>query len=106
MGKRLREQSVFILAVLASGRSHGYAIIASVEELSDGRLTLTAGTLYGALERLHKAGLVERAGEESAGGPPRRYYEITPAGQRALADEVATLSEAVRQLRGVGLASP
>ncbi len=106
MGKRLREQSTFILAVLASGRSHGYAIISSVDELSDGRLKLTAGTLYGALERLEKAGLVERAGEESAGGPPRRYYEITKTGRQALAEEVAQLNEAVEQLRGVGLALP
>ena len=105
MSKRLREQSTFILAVLASGRSHGYAIVASVDELSDGRLKLTAGTLYGALDRLDKAGYVERAGEESAGGPPRRYYEITPEGRAALSEEVAHLNEAVEQLRGIGLAA-
>ena len=49
MAKRLREPTLFILAALVSGRLHGYAILDAVEDLSDGRLRLTAGTLYGAL---------------------------------------------------------
>ena len=48
--------------------------------MSDGRVLLRAGTLYAALERLEKAGAVTLDREESEGGPPRRYYRLTPEG--------------------------
>lgn len=42
----------YILLSLAPGQKHGYAIMKDVEALSDGRLSLSTGTLYGALKRL------------------------------------------------------
>src|SRR5918998_3764175 len=48
----LRPASYFVLASLLDGPLHGYAIAARAEELSGGEVRLTAGTLYGALERM------------------------------------------------------
>ena len=50
--------SYFILAALLDGPLHGYGIIKQAVELSDGRVRLTAGTLYGALDRLAEEGLI------------------------------------------------
>jgi len=95
----LREPTLYILAALANGRLHGYGILASVEELSGGRVRLSTGTLYGALDRLHSDGHVALAGEESDGGPPRRYYELTDAGRGLLSGEIARLDQLVTTIR-------
>jgi DNA-binding PadR family transcriptional regulator len=47
--------------------------------MSEGRVRLRAGTLYGALERLESRGYVAFDGEGSEGGPARRYYKLTTA---------------------------
>ncbi|GAA1539026.1 PadR family transcriptional regulator [Kribbella lupini] len=99
----MREPTFFVLAALADGRKHGYAVIAEVATLSDGRLTLRPGTLYAALDRLTEQGLVRPAGEEVVDGRHRRYYEITPSGADTLATEAARLQanaeQAFRRLR-------
>ncbi len=100
----LREPTVFILTALARERLHGYGIIGAVERLSDGRITLSTGTLYGALDRLQRDGHVRFAGEDQDGGPKRRYYELTTSGRDLLVDEVermrstaATLADELRE---------
>ena len=85
------EQAMYILASLAQGECHGYGISRDAEALSQGRVRLTAGTLYGALNRLTDDGLIEPAGEREVQGRRRRYYRLTPAGRTALADEVERL---------------
>ena len=90
-GRRMTEQALYILAALARAECHGYGIARDAEELSDGRVRLTAGTLYGALNRLTDDGLVEPAGEQQVQGRRRRYYRLTAAGQTALAEEVERL---------------
>ena len=87
----MTEQALYILASLARGECHGYGIARDAEELSEGRVRLSAGTLYGALNRLADDGLVEPAGERHVQGRRRRYYRITGLGQTALADEVERL---------------
>jgi DNA-binding PadR family transcriptional regulator len=82
---------MFILASLAEGERHGYAIARDVEELSAGDVTLSAGTLYGALTRLAKDGLVKETREGVVDGRRRRYYRLTSAGHAALSTEVARL---------------
>lgn len=99
MSGGLREPTVFILAALAGGRLHGYGIISAVEEMSEGRVRLSAGTLYGALDRLERDGYLEHAGEESAGGPRRRYYALSAKGRLLLQDEVARLTATAGQLQ-------
>lgn len=94
----MTEQALFILASLAQGELHGYGIARDVEELSDGQIQLTAGTLYGALNRLSEEGLVEPAGERQVQGRRRRYYRITATGQAALSAEVERLRRATAAL--------
>ncbi len=95
----LREQTVLIMAALARERLHGYGIIGEVERLSDGQITLSTGTLYGALDRLERDGYVRFAGEERVGGPKRRYYELSPAGRTLLAEEVERMRATAAALR-------
>ena len=89
--RSVTEQALFILASLTRGELHGYGIARDVEELSEGRVRLTAGTLYGALNRLTADGLITESREQVVDGRRRRYYRLTGAGQALLADEAARL---------------
>ena len=62
-----------------------------VEELSGGRVTLRAGTLYGSLDRLVNEGLVALDHEEVEQGRLRRYYRITGLGREVLVAEANRL---------------
>jgi DNA-binding PadR family transcriptional regulator len=74
-----------ILAVLSAGPAHGYAIAHALRGRSDGVFDLAEGTLYPALHRLERGGLL--ASEWSADvGRRRRTYRLTRAGERALGD--------------------
>lgn len=53
---------------------------------ADDRLLLTEGSVYPLLSRLRNDDLVSTEWRESTAGPPRRYYKLTAAGRRALAD--------------------
>lgn len=87
----LREPTFFILAALADGPAHGYRLMTTIEGLSDGRVRLRAGTLYGALDRLRRDGLIEHVATETGDGPPRNSYQLTPLGRDVLTTEVARL---------------
>ena len=84
----LQEPTFLILAALAGADLHGYGIIKEVQSLSDGRLRLAPGTLYGALDRLKNDGLVEVTGEERIEGRLRRYYHLTDSGATLLQQEI------------------
>ncbi len=92
MATTMREPTFLILTALAREPLHGYGIITEVAELSDGRLTLRPGTLYGALDRLVDDGLIEADHEEVVEGRLRRYYKITDRG-------AAELSATAEQMR-------
>jgi len=87
MTKEMREPTFLVLATLAEGKKHGYAIIQGVASLSEGEVDLKAGTLYAMLDRLTFDGVIESVGEEIVGGRLRRYYELTPEGTTLLAEE-------------------
>jgi len=77
------------LAVLERGEAHGFEILKRLEEAGCGALQLKEGSLYPALYRLEKAGLIRSAWEEGAGsgrGPRRRVYHLTKKGARRLAE--------------------
>jgi PadR family transcriptional regulator, regulatory protein PadR len=78
-----------LLAVLEPGPLHGYAIMEALRVRSGCLVDLPTGTLYPALHRLERAGLVA-ANWSQAGGRRRRVYELTPAGTRALDTERGT----------------
>jgi PadR family transcriptional regulator, regulatory protein PadR len=95
----MTEPAFFILTSLVDAPRHGYGIMGEVAKLSDGRVRLRVGTLYGVLDRLVGDGLVELDREEVQQGRLRRYYRLTEAGSRALA------AEAERQAANARLAS-
>lgn len=95
----LSEQTFLILSALADRPRHGYALITEVQSMTDGRLTLRAGTLYGALDRLAGQGLVKADREEVESGRLRRYYALTDAGAEALKVQSERMAAAVRVAR-------
>lgn len=96
----LTEATFFILLSLAEGPRHGYAILKEVEELSEGRVTLSTGTLYGAIKRLLEARWIERASEERSENPrDRQAYNLTNEGRTILGSEVRRLESLVRLSR-------
>jgi PadR family transcriptional regulator, regulatory protein PadR len=72
-----------ILAVVAAGPAHGYAIIEELKQRSGGVFALPEGTVYPALHRLERAGLLASAWSEAA-GRRRRVYRLTRNGRREL----------------------
>ncbi|MCE5254605.1 MAG: PadR family transcriptional regulator [Actinomycetia bacterium] len=92
----MREPTYYILASLMKGPRHGWGIIREARELSQGRVRLTAGTLYGALDRLQREGLVEEDHEQIVNGRCRRYYRLTSAGRCLLEEEAARLAAAAQ----------
>ena len=71
------------------GPQHGYAIAARLEQTSGGALQLNMGTLYPALMRLEQRGLLRGAWGTTDTNRKARFYAITPAGRRQLAQERA-----------------
>ena len=72
-----------ILAVLAGGPLHGYAIIEELKQRSGGSLALPEGTVYPALHRLEAGGLLASAWSQGE-GRRRRVYELTRRGEQEL----------------------
>ena len=99
----MQEATFLILTALAAGTQHGYGIISDVAEISDGRVKLLAGTLYTALDRLRADGLIGVDREEIVDNRLRRYYRLTPEGEKRLAAEAVRLqthaTAALRRLK-------
>lgn len=85
--KPMTGQAFFVLTALADGPRHGYGIVREVAELSQGKVRLQIGSLYGVLDRLVNEGLIEPDREETHDGRLRRYYRLTRDGRLALAEE-------------------
>jgi PadR family transcriptional regulator, regulatory protein PadR len=95
----MREPTYYILASLIDEPRHGWAIVQETANLSQGRVRLTAGTLYGALERLQAEGLVEQDREEIVKGRCRRYYRLTSLGMGQLQEEAERLAASAEVVR-------
>ena len=83
---RFAEPSLYILVSLAAGPRHGYAIMTDVEEISGS--PMGPGTLYGALARLERRGLIEALEPEDR----RRPYRLTALGATTLEAQLSSLS--------------
>jgi DNA-binding PadR family transcriptional regulator len=83
----LSEPVLFVLLSLAEQPRHGYSILKDIESMSDGRVLLSTGTLYGALQRLLDNGWIEQVEEEDA-PRDRRTYKLTSRGRRNLQAEI------------------
>jgi DNA-binding PadR family transcriptional regulator len=95
----LTEATFYILLSLALGKKHGYAILKDVDALSNGNVSLSTSTLYGALGRLLDQGLIERIpnDEEENTGPglPRKAYILSETGRRVLEAETRRMQALV-----------
>jgi PadR family transcriptional regulator PadR len=81
-----------LLATLSAGPRHGYAIKEALRAGSGGRFDLPTGTVYPALHRLERAGLI-RGSWSVVNGRRRRSYQLTPSGRRALSNERSSWKE-------------
>ncbi len=95
----MREPTFMVLAALADGPKHGYALIEEAERISGGRVRLRVGTLYAALDRLAKEGLVAVAGEEIVNGRLRRSFALSELGRERLGAEIERMEVSVREAR-------
>jgi PadR family transcriptional regulator len=83
---------LLILSVVAGGPKHGYAIISQLSEKSGGRFDLPEGTVYPALHRLERRGLLESSWAEGS-TRRRRVYRITDDGNTARKREQSAWAE-------------
>ncbi len=98
----LTEATTLILLSLATEPRHGYAIMKDVQRLSQERVHLSTGTLYGALKRLLEQGWIIRSElehPENGPGRSRKAYTLTPMGKRVLQAEIERLDHLVEQAR-------
>jgi DNA-binding PadR family transcriptional regulator len=91
----LTESVLLILMSLAGQPRHGYSILKDVERMSDGRVVLSTGTLYGALRRLLDDDWIERF-EERESSRGRQAYRLTILGRRGLQQEVDRMKHLTR----------
>jgi DNA-binding PadR family transcriptional regulator len=84
------DPSFLILASLADGEKHGYAMMADIRAFAN--VELGPGTLYGAITRLEERGFIRPVGA----GDRRQPYRLTPAGRRHLEEQLAALESVVR----------
>jgi DNA-binding PadR family transcriptional regulator len=89
------EPVLLILLSLAEQPRHGYAILQDTEKMSEGRVRLSTGTLYGALGRLLEEAWIERFEEEES-SRGRQAYRLTARGRRNLHQEVNRLKHLSR----------
>jgi PadR family transcriptional regulator, regulatory protein PadR len=92
---------MLILKTLTLQAMHGYAIVRHIERLSGGVFNVEHGSLYPALERLQKNGLVVGKWGESPTGRRARYYTITAAGRRKLGERVSAFDRVLAAIDGV-----
>jgi DNA-binding PadR family transcriptional regulator len=91
-----------ILLSLSDGEKHGYAIMRVVEETTQGRMVLGPGTLYGAIKRLLKGGLIVESDyrpDPVIDDSRRRYYKLTDLGRVVLAAESERMADLVEHAR-------
>ena len=89
-----------ILLALADGEKHGYAILKEVARRTDGKVQLSAGTLYGNLARLEGSGMIlesDRRPEVGLDDERRRYYRLTEFGREVAIAEARRMEEALAQ---------
>lgn len=88
-----------LLSLLERQPMYGYQIVRELEARSDGYFIFKEGTLYPALHRLEKAGLISGNWRQLPNGRSRRYYYITDKGQAKLAMEKTQWLDFIRAVR-------
>ena len=93
--KPLTEPVLLILVSLASKPQHGYALMKDIGELSQGRVEVTTGTLYGALRRLLEDGWIERF-DQADTSREKQAYRLTTIGRSHLEMELDRMKQVTR----------
>jgi DNA-binding PadR family transcriptional regulator len=92
-----------ILLAVAQGPRHGYDVMLGIERRTSGRLVPNPGTLYRALDRLVREGLLETTPADGSGGEPRRHFKLTRLGARVAEAEASRLADQVGAARSLGV---
>lgn len=92
----MTETAFYILLSLKTPR-YGYLIMQHIEELTNGRIKMGAGTLYGALAKMQKDGLIENVRVENK----RKIYQITDLGNKLLSLEKERITELYKNIEGI-----
>jgi DNA-binding PadR family transcriptional regulator len=95
MESPISEPVLLILLSLADQPRHGYAILKDTEKMSDGRVRLSTGTLYGALRRLLEEGWIARFKEED-NSRAKQAYRLTALGRKNLQEELSRMKHLTR----------
>jgi DNA-binding PadR family transcriptional regulator len=93
--KPLSEPVFLILTSLAEQPRHGYALLQDIQHISNGRVTLSTGTLYGALRRLLEEGWIERFEQEDI-SRDKQAYILTDSGRKQLRNELDRMRQLTR----------
>ena len=107
--KPLTPAVLYLFLSLVDGPKHGYGIMKEIEAITNGRVKMGPGTLYGTIKRTLASSLIQETGarpDPEHDDERRRYYELTALGRDALAAETRRLSDLVlvarrKQLTGV-----
>ena len=95
-----------ILVALADRDRHGYSIMQDVAARTDGKVRLSAGTLYSAVRRMLEQGLIEElrdSPDPASDDERRRYYRLTRLGRDVAVAEARRVSDLLSQARATGL---
>ena len=95
-----------ILVALADRDRHGYSIMQDVATRTDGKVRLSAGTLYSSIRRMLELGLVEElrdSPDPASQDERRRYYRSTRLGRQVATADARRLSDMLSQARATGL---
>ena len=95
----LSETAFLILLSLAPQPKHGYAIMKNVEQLSEKRVIMSTGTLYGALKRMLDQGWIERVNQVEQNGRGQKAYTLTRLGKMILEAEIDRMDQLVSAAR-------
>jgi len=96
---------LLILKTVSLGPQHGWAISERLQQISTGRVHVQQGSLYPALHRLERRGLIRAEWAPSDNNRNAKYYELTARGRRQLETETTAwrdLSRAIEAILGVG----
>lgn len=98
----LNPRAFYVLLSLAEEDRHGYAVAKAVEQITDGAVRLTPGTLYPLIRQLLVDGWILELGED-ANDPRRRRYRLSALGKRIAQAEARRLDALVRVARSFNL---
>jgi len=91
-----------MLLALADGEKHGYGIMQAVEKETQGQMQIRTGSLYGSIQRMIAAGLIEETNERPdpvLDDERRRYYGLTDFGRRVLSAEASRIAQAMKVIQ-------